>query len=110
MKVIAFHTDMNMSLLEKIKKGKLEKLLAAKRQINMPKSENIQTIEVTRLPDGSFAESDEYIAQVKQKKLEALRNHYGDIDETQITWVMVKKQAVQSHGENSLTNPPREHT
>ena len=85
------------TLLEKIKKGKLEKLLASKRQINMPKSETIQTIEVTCLPDGGLVESDEYIQQIKEKKLEALRALYGDIDETQITWVMVKKRASGSH-------------
>jgi hypothetical protein len=78
-------------MLLKIKKGKLENMLASKRQVNMPKSENIQTIEVTRLPDGSFAEGDAYIGQIKEKKLESLRARYGDIDETQITWVMVKK-------------------
>ncbi|MCX8043370.1 MAG: hypothetical protein N3B18_04505 [Desulfobacterota bacterium] len=83
---------MRTTLLEKIKKGKLEKLLASKRQINMPKTENIQTIEVTCLPDGGIAEGDEYILQEKEKKLEALRAQYGDIDESQITWVFVKKK------------------
>lgn len=82
-------------MLLKVKKGKLENILAAKRQVNMPKSENIQSIEVTRLPDGGFAESDEHINQIKEKKLEALRARYGDIDESQITWVMVKKNKDQ---------------
>jgi len=82
-------------MLEKIKRGKLENILAAKRQINMPKSENIQSVEVTRLPDGRFAEGDDYIEQVKEKKLAALKAQYGDIDETQITWVLVKKKAPQ---------------
>lgn len=85
------------TLLEKIKKGKLEKLLASKRQINMPKSETIQTIEVTCLPDGGLVETDEHIQQIREKKLEALRAQYGDIDETQITWVMVKKRAPYGH-------------
>jgi len=93
-------------MLEKIKKGKLENILAGKRQINMPKSENIQTIEVTRLPDGRFAEGDDYIEQVKEKKLAALRAQYGDIDESQITWVLVKKSAAQRPAGNQPSDSP----
>jgi hypothetical protein len=80
-------------MLNKIKTGKLENILAAKKIINIPKSENVQTIEVTKMPDGGIAEGDEYIQQVKEKKLGALKTKYGDIDENQITWVMVKKTA-----------------
>ncbi|MEI6127694.1 MAG: hypothetical protein WCQ99_14200 [Pseudomonadota bacterium] len=78
-------------MLNRIKTGKLENILASKRLINIPKSENIQTIEVTKLPDGKIAEGEEYLRQQKQKKIEALRAKYGDIDENQLTWVVVKK-------------------
>lgn len=85
-------------MLNKIKTGKLENILASKKIINIPKSENVQTIEVTKLPDGGIAEGDDYINQVKEKKLGALRTKYGDIDENQITWVMVKKTASEKQG------------
>ena len=75
-----------------IKRGKLENILSAKPFSNIPKSENLQTIEVTRLPDGSIRESDEAIETEKACKLEALKSRYGAIDESQIMWVVVKRQ------------------
>ena len=80
-------------LLRMIKRGKLEKILSAKPFTNIPKSENLQTIEVTRLPDGSIRENDQAIQAEKERKLEALRSRYSAIDESQIVWVMVKRQA-----------------
>jgi len=76
-----------------IKRGKLENILSAKPFSNIPKSENLQTIEVTRLPDGSIRENDEAIEAKKAFKLEALKSRYGAIDESQIMWVVVKKRA-----------------
>jgi hypothetical protein len=75
-----------------IKRGKLEKYLSTKPFNNFPKSENIQTIEVTRLPDGRIRETEDDIQAEKQRKIEALRAKYGAIDEAQIEWIMVKKQ------------------
>ena len=80
-------------LLRMIKKGKLENILSAKPFSNIPKSENLQTIEVTRLPDGSIREKAESIEAEKACKLEALKARYGSIDESQIVWVIVKRQA-----------------
>ena len=79
-------------LLRMIKRGKLENILSAKPFSNIPKSENLQTIEVTRLPDGSIRESDEAIETEKACKLEALKSRYGAIDESQVMWVVVKRQ------------------
>ncbi|MBN2109225.1 MAG: hypothetical protein JW832_17485 [Deltaproteobacteria bacterium] len=79
-------------LLRMIKRGKLENILSAKPFSNIPKSENLQTIEVTRLPDGSIRENDEAIEAEKTCKLEALKSRYGAIDESQIMWVVVKRR------------------
>jgi hypothetical protein len=80
-------------LLRMIKRGKLENILSTKPFSNIPKSENLQTIEVTRLPNGGIRENDETIEAEKAIKLEALKSRYGAIDESQIVWVMVKRQA-----------------
>jgi len=80
-------------LLRMIKRGKLENILSTKPLTNIPKSENLQTIEVTRLPDGSIRENEEAIQVKKEHKLEELRSRYAAIDEAQIVWVMVKRQA-----------------
>lgn len=78
-------------MLNRIKTGKLENILASKRLDNIPKSENIQTIEVTKLPDGTIAEGEDFLQRQKEKKIGALKAKYGDIDEKQLTWVVVKK-------------------
>jgi len=75
-----------------IKRGKLENILSAKPFSNIPKSENLQTIEVTRLPDGRIRENAEAIEAEKASKLEALKSRYGAIDEEQIMWVVVKRR------------------
>ncbi len=84
------------------KTGKLAKTIASKQRINIPYTETVLSVEVTRLADGSIAESTEYIQSEKEKKIETLKNKYGDIDEGHITWVMVKKDSTAQH-------PPAEH-
>jgi hypothetical protein len=79
-----------------IKRGKLENILSTKPFSNIPKSENLQTIEVTCLPDGSIRENQEAIEAAKACKLEALRSRYGSIDESQIMWVMVKRRVAEA--------------
>ncbi len=73
------------------KRGRLERNLKNVRFSSIPKSENVQTIELTKLPDGSILESEEKIQEQKQQKLQALQERYGAIDETQITWIKIKK-------------------
>ncbi len=76
------------------KEGRLQKKLSAKQNCVVPMSEGIQGIEVTQLDNGQIAEDDTYIAAEKEKKLAALRERYGEIDESQIEWVMIKKKAL----------------
>ena len=74
------------------KKGRLETLLSTKNKVKtFPFSETIQYIEVLTDAEGEVAESDDFIEQEKEKILEKLRTKYGDIEEIQITWVLVKK-------------------
>jgi hypothetical protein len=80
-------------LLRMIKRGKLENILSTRPCTSIPKSENIQTIEVMQMPDGSTRENQEAILVEKQRKLDALRCRYGTIDESEIVWVMVKRLA-----------------
>lgn len=79
------------------KTGKLAKIIASKKRINIPYTETVLSIEVTRRADGSIAEGEEYIQSEKEKKIGTLKNKYGDIDESHITWVMVKKDTAE-HG------------
>ena len=74
------------------KLGRLERNLAGTSHSSIPKSETVQSIELTRLPDGSVLEDDEYIRSEKERKLEALKEKYGNIDESQVTWVKIKKE------------------
>ncbi len=74
------------------KTGRLERNLKSARISSIPKSETVQTIEVTKLPDGSILEGDDYIASEKERKILALKERYGAIDETQITWIKIKKE------------------
>jgi hypothetical protein len=78
-----------MKFLPKI--GRLEGRLRHVRFNNIPKSETVQTIEITKRPDGLVIEDEAYIKAEKEKKLAALKERYGQIEESQITWVMVKK-------------------
>jgi hypothetical protein len=80
-------------LLRMIKRGKLENILSARPCTNIPKSENIQTIEVMLMPDGSNRENEEAILVEKQRKVDALKSRYGSINESEILWVMVKRRA-----------------
>ena len=73
------------------KTGRLERNLNNARITSIPKSETVQTIEVTKLPDGSILEGDDHIQAQKERKVLALQERYGAIDETQITWVKIKK-------------------
>jgi len=78
-----------MKFLPKI--GRLEGRLRHVRFNNIPKSETVQTIEITKCPDGSIVEDQAYIKAEKEKKLATLKQRYGQLEESQITWVMVKK-------------------
>ena len=83
----------------KFRAGKLAKSIAMKKHTIVPYSETIQHIVITKLPDGTMAEGTDYITAEKERLLEQLRNKYGEIDESQITWIMVnnagtKKQMV----------------
>ncbi len=73
------------------KTGRLERNLSDARITAIPKSETVQTIELTRLPDGSILEGDDFILAEKDRKVLALKEKYGSIDEKQITWVKIKK-------------------
>ena len=74
------------------KTGRLEKLLSTQNKFNtFPFSETIQYIEVNTNAEGEIDESEDFIEKEKEKKLEKLRKKYGSIEETHITWVMVKK-------------------
>jgi hypothetical protein len=73
------------------KTGRLERNLKSVSVSAIPKSETVQTIELTKMPDGSIQESDEHIRAQKERKVLALQERYGAIDETQITWVKIKK-------------------
>jgi hypothetical protein len=74
------------------KTGRLERTLKNVRLSSIPKSETVQSIEVTRLPDGSILENNEQIQAQKECKVQALQERYGAIDATQITWVTIKKE------------------
>ena len=78
-----------MKYLPKI--GRLERNLSDSRISAIPKSEIIQTIELTKLPDGNILEGEDYIQAEKERKVLALKEKYGSIDEKQITWVKIKK-------------------
>ena len=78
-----------MKYLPKI--GRLERNLADTRISSIPKSEHVQTIELTKQPDGTVLEGEDYIQAEKERKLQALKEKYGAIDERQITWVKIKK-------------------
>ncbi|MCX5899605.1 MAG: hypothetical protein NTX06_02515 [Proteobacteria bacterium] len=78
-----------MKYLPKI--GRLERTLSDSRVSSIPKSETVQTIELTKLPDGSILEGEEFILAEKDRKVLALKEKYGSIDEKQITWVKIKK-------------------
>lgn len=71
--------------------GRLSKSIALKKRTIVPYSETIQRIEVTRLADGTVREDSEYVAAEQSRIIEALRGKYGEIDESQITWVMVHR-------------------
>ncbi len=73
------------------REGRLERELSTKTFNNIPKSETVQSIEITKLDDGTIAESDEYIKKEKQRKLDLLVKKYGNIDQNEITWVFVKR-------------------
>lgn len=73
------------------KTGRLERNLKSTRINSIPKSETVQTIELTKLPDGSILEQEEHIQAQKEQKVLALKERYGAIDEAQITWVKIKK-------------------
>ncbi len=72
--------------------GKLEKALRTKAVSILPFTETIQKIEVPHHPDGSAAVDDEHIQAEKEALLAGLREKYGEIDDQQIEWVMVRKQ------------------
>ncbi|MCP4716376.1 MAG: hypothetical protein GY868_14750 [Deltaproteobacteria bacterium] len=78
-------------MIMKLRTGKLEKALRQKRKTQIPFSETIQHVVVTKLQGGDIAEDEEYIQAEKDKKLETLKSKYGEIDAAEITWVMVKK-------------------
>ena len=78
-----------MKYLPKI--GRLERTLSDSRVSSIPKSETVQTIELTKLPDGSMLEGEEFILAEKDRKELAFKEKYGSIDEKQITWVKIKK-------------------
>ena len=78
-----------MKYLPKI--GRLERTLLDFRVSSIPKSETVQTIELTKLPDGTILEGEEFILAEKDRKVLALKEKYGSIDEKQITWVKIKK-------------------
>jgi hypothetical protein len=78
-----------MKYLPKI--GRLERTLSDSHASSIPKSETVQTIELTKLPDGTILEGDDYIQAEKDRKVLALKEKYGFIDEKQITWVKIKK-------------------
>ena len=73
------------------KTGRLERNLSDARISAIPKSETVQTIELTKLPDGSILEGDDFILAEKKRKVLALKEKYGSIDEKQLTWVKIKK-------------------
>lgn len=73
------------------KTGRLERNLKNAVISSIPKSETVQSIELTKLPDGSIQETDEQIQEQKERKVLALQERYGAIDETQIIWVKIKK-------------------
>jgi hypothetical protein len=74
------------------KTGRLERNLSDARISAIPKSETVQTIELTKLPDGSILEGENFILAEKDRKVLALKEKYGSIDEKQITWVTIKKE------------------
>ncbi len=78
-----------MKYLPKI--GRLERNLSDSRISSIPKSETVQTIELTKTPDGNVLEGEDYIQAEKDRKVQALKEKYGSIDEKQITWVKIKK-------------------
>jgi len=78
-----------MKYLPKI--GRLERTLLDFRVSSIPKSETVQTIELTKLPDGTILEGDDFILAEKERKVLALKEKYGALDEKQITWVTIKK-------------------
>jgi hypothetical protein len=78
-----------MKYLPKI--GRLERNLSDSRISAIPKSETVQTIELTKTPDGNVLEGEDYIQAEKDRKVQALKEKYGSIDERQITWVKIKK-------------------
>ena len=78
--------------------GKLAKTIAAKQHSILPYSETIQKIEVTRLPSGDIAEPPDYIHREQQRVIDTLRERYGVVDESQITWVMVNKSGSAAVG------------
>ena len=92
------------------RKGKLAKMIASKRRINVPFSETVQSIEVSRHADGSIVESPELIAAEKEKRLAELKAKYGDMDETNITWIMVKKATAEEHMQHDVREHPEQQT
>ena len=80
-----------MKYLPKI--GRLERNLSDTRISAIPKSETVQTIELTKLPDGTILEGEDYIQAEKERKVQALQEKYGAIDEKQITWIKIKKDS-----------------
>ena len=75
----------------KFRTGKLARIISERKPTIVPYSETIQHVELTRLADGTYAESNEYIQAEKDRILEGLRSKYGEVDDSQITWVMVHK-------------------
>lgn len=73
--------------------GRLSKSIALKKHTIVPYSETIQRIELTRLADGTVSEDRDYVAAEQSRILDELRRKYGEIDESQITWVMVHKNS-----------------
>ena len=81
------------------KTGRLEKILSTKKKVKtFPFSETIQHIEVSTNAEGDISESTDFIELEKEKKFEELKKKYGNIEESLITWVMVKKIDKEQQG------------
>jgi hypothetical protein len=87
------------------RKSKFEESL--KKGTNLlPYSEAVLCVDIPHNPDGSQSVDDDYIKTEKDKKLAALRDKYGEIDEKEITWMIVKTKSQDSRDsglESTLT-------